>query len=104
MLESRIEAKLKKRVEEEAPGAACLKFVSPGSAGVPDRIILVPGGRVIFAETKQPGKKPTPRQARVHIKLRNLGFTVFGCVDSDEEIEHVVKYCKYLLKVWEVSR
>ena len=97
MLESRIEARLKKRVEEEAPGAACLKFVSPGSAGVPDRIILVPGGRVVFAETKQPGKKPTPRQRRMHRKLREMGFVVFGCVDGEEEIENVADYCRQLL-------
>ncbi len=96
MLESRIEAKLKKRVEEEVPGARCLKFVSPGFTGVPDRIILLPGGHVVFAELKRPGKIPTQRQGFVQQKLRDLGFTVFGCVDSEEKIRLVADCCRTL--------
>lgn len=51
-LERDIERKLRKRVE--ARGGHCLKFTSPSSAGVPDRIVLLPGGRVIFVELKRP--------------------------------------------------
>ena len=50
MKESEIEARLVRMVREL--GGLCLKFVSPGCAGVPDRIIVLPGGRVIFVELK----------------------------------------------------
>lgn len=50
MKESEIEAKLVHMVREL--GGLCLKFVSPGCAGVPDRIIVLPGGRVVFVELK----------------------------------------------------
>ena len=53
----------------------CLKWVCPGFAGVPDRIILLPGGRVIFAELKRPeGGKVAPLQAWWSRKLGELGF------------------------------
>lgn len=51
-LEREIEAKLRKLVKEH--GGFCLKWSSPGSSGVPDRIVLLPGGRVYFIETKRP--------------------------------------------------
>ena len=50
--ESAIEGRLRDRVK--LLGGRCLKFVSPGQNGVPDRIILLPGGRVVFAELKAP--------------------------------------------------
>lgn len=53
----------------------CLKFVSPGWSGVPDRIILLPRGRIIFAETKRPkGGEVRSLQKWWHKKLRDLGF------------------------------
>ena len=88
MKESTIEARLRKAVERA--GGRCLKWVSPGHTGVPDRIILMPGGRVYFAETKAPGEKERPRQEYVHRKLRGLGFKVFSSVDSDERIAEIV--------------
>lgn len=50
MKESAIEAKLVRMVKDL--GGLCFKFVSPGNPGVPDRVILLPGGRVVFAELK----------------------------------------------------
>lgn len=50
MKESEIEARLVRMVR--GLGGLCLKFVSPGCAGVPDRIIILPGGRVVFVELK----------------------------------------------------
>ena len=58
-------------------GGLALKLVCPGWTGVPDRLILMPGGRAYFAETKDLGKKPRPRQNYVHEVLRRLGFLVF---------------------------
>lgn len=50
MKESAIEAKLVRMVRDL--GGLCYKFVSPGNPGVPDRLILLPGGRVVFVELK----------------------------------------------------
>ena len=92
MTEKDIERKLKKRIE--LLGCMCLKFVSPGYTGVPDRMILVPGGKIIFVELKAPGKKERPRQVYVQRRLRELGFIVVSSVDSDDRINQVVEMCK----------
>ena len=66
-------------------GGLAPKFVSPGLAGVPDRLILLPGGKMAFAEMKAPGKKPTSLQRLRHGQLRDLGFRVF-VIDSKDKI------------------
>ena len=58
----------------KAAGGLCPKFVSPGTAGMPDRLLLLPGGRILFVEVKAPGKKPHPLQKHRHEQLRALGF------------------------------
>lgn len=88
MAEKDIERKLKKRVE--ALGCMCLKFESPGYTGVPDRIVLMPGGEAFFVELKAPGKKERPRQEYVQQQFRKLGFIVVSSVDSVEDINRVV--------------
>lgn len=57
--------------------------------GLPDRLILLPGGRVLFAEIKTTGAKITPVQATIHAKLRTLGFVVV-VVDSYQVIEQII--------------
>jgi len=70
MREKYIEKKLKDEVEKR--GGVCWKFTS-STDGVPDRIILLKKGKVIFVETKAPGEKPRPLQmARIN-KIRELG-------------------------------
>lgn len=75
MTEKNIESKLVKAVKER--GGICPKFVSPGLAGVPDRIVLLPHGRIAFVEVKAPGKKPRALQIKRHRTLRYLGFHVY---------------------------
>lgn len=98
MLEKEIEAKLKRRIESLKNGVKCLKFVSPGYTGVPDRMILLPGGRVVFVELKQPGRRERKRQEYVQGKMRELGFDVFSSVRTDEQIEQVWQRCREVLE------
>ena len=96
MQEKDIERKLKKKIERL--GCLCLKFESPGFTGVPDRIILMPGGEVVFVELKAPGKKERTRQRYVQDLLSHLGFIVFSAVDGDDGIDRVVALCKTYLQ------
>jgi len=66
-----------------------VKFVSPGFDGVPDRLVLFPGGKVAFVELKAPGKKMRPLQVRRAGQLRMLGFQVY-CVDRTDMIGGVL--------------
>lgn len=62
----------------KAHGGMAMKWVCPGWAGVPDRIVLLPGGRVLFVELKRPkGGEVRKLQEWWHDKLRRLGFTVW---------------------------
>ena len=74
MREASIEHRLFTGVKKA--GGWALKFTSPGHAGVPDRIVLLPEGRLIFVELKKETGKLTPLQIETHNKLRNLGFDV----------------------------
>ena len=72
-LERDVEQALRCRVEKH--GGLCLKWVCPGWSGVPDRIILLPGGQVMFVETKRPkGGRIEPLQKWWAKTLHRLGF------------------------------
>ena len=90
------ERDLERRLRDQLRRAGCLplKFESPGYTGVPDRIVLIPGGVIVFVEMKAPGEKERPRQRYVQGLLRRLGFTVFSAVDSREKIDDVVRFCR----------
>lgn len=83
MREKQIEQKLIKAVR--GMDGLALKFVSPGCDGVPDRLILLPGGRMAFAEIKSMGRKLRPLQARRKRQLEALGFSVY-VIDSPEQM------------------
>jgi len=87
-MEKTVEAYLRRRVREA--GGLALKLVCPGWTGVPDRLVLMPGARIYFAETKDLGRKPRPRQRYVHDRLRELGFTVF-VPDSKQAVDDMVR-------------
>ena len=73
------EKTLERKLVEAATrmGGLALKFTSPGMAGVPDRLLLFPNGKIVFVEMKAPGKQPTSLQRLRHAQLRNLGFRVY---------------------------
>ena len=66
-----------------------VKFVSPGLDGMPDRLALLPGGRMAFVEVKAPGKKPRPLQEARHRMLRRLGFKVY-VLDDEGQIGGII--------------
>lgn len=87
MLEKTIESKLVTRTK--AIDGMCLKFTSPSLRGVPDRIILLPEGKIGFVEVKAPGKKPRPIQVKRIKQLRDLGFKVF-VLDDEKDIDKIL--------------
>ena len=92
ILEREIEEKLKARLE--SLGCIVFKFVSPGRAGVPDRLVLLPGGRCFFVELKRPGGKLRPLQEFWKEKLEAMG-AYYYLVDSFDAIEEVAKDASY---------
>lgn len=87
MREREIEAKLKREVEKR--GGLCFKFLSSVS-GVPDRLLLFPGGLLIFVELKRKGEKPRKLQLVMIRKIRELGFRV-RVIDSEQGIQKLMR-------------
>ena len=88
LYERTIEQKLAARVK--AMGGIAPKFTSAGFDGMPDRLVLLPGGRMGFVELKAPGRKPRPLQLVRHRLLRRLGFKVF-VIDEINQIDSVLE-------------
>lgn len=87
MREKTVEAKLVKAVKAE--GGICPKWVAPGFDGMPDRIVLLPYGKMAFVEVKAPGKKARPLQEARHEMLRSLGYRVY-VLDQPEQIGGII--------------
>lgn len=87
MQEKYIEQTFKKAVEQH--GGLCLKIDATHLAGIPDRLVLLPGGTHAFVETKAPGKKPRPIQQRRHDQLRAIGHRVYT-LDNTNNIESLI--------------
>ena len=87
MREKTIEQKLVKAVK--AVGGIALKLTCPGWGGVPDRLILLPGKRLAFAEVKAPGEIMRPLQVKRKRQLEALGFSVY-CIDHPDQIGGVL--------------
>ena len=69
-----------------------LKFHCLSFTGFPDRIVLIPMGRLYLVELKSEGKKPSPRQKIVHEFLAKLGFPVY-VIDSEETLKNFLIIC-----------
>ncbi len=80
--EKQIEQKLARAAQNR--GAWALKLTSPSVSGLPDRLLLFPGGLAAFVEVKAPGQKPRALQLVQMRKLKQLGFPVFVLDDADQ--------------------
>ncbi len=87
MREKIIEQKLTDAVR--ARGGICLKWVSPGFDGMPDRIVFLPERHIGFVEVKAPGQKPRPLQLSRHRLLMRMGFRTF-ILDSPDQISEIL--------------
>lgn len=88
MLEKDIERRLVRGVK--ALGGKAYKFTSPGNAGVPDRLILLPGGKIIFAELKADDGRLAPSQRLQIGELRRLGaevYEIWGLTEVDSFLQ-----------------
>ena len=86
--EKNIEMYLRDRIKKV--GGVAFKFISPGNDGVPDRLLCLPTGQVIFVELKAPGKTTRPLQDLQISRLRNLNFKMF-IIDSKEKVDELLE-------------
>ena len=75
----------------KALGGECYKWVSPGCSGVPDRITILPGGKIFFVELKSEGEESTVLQKKRQRELRALGCTVYADIDTKEKVDEVLR-------------
>jgi len=88
MREKTLERKLVEAVK--SMGGIAPKFISPGFDGMPDRLVLLPMGRIAFVEVKRHGEKPRPLQESRHGMLRRIGFKVY-VLDDVGRIQQILK-------------
>lgn len=90
MSEAKLEGKLREKVKKL--GGIAIKFFVLSFTGFPDRIVIMPGGKIWFVELKNPltKRKPSDRQLFVHAQLQKLGFTVW-IVNSNETLSEFLK-------------
>ena len=90
MLESKLEQAVRKYIK--SLGGQAFKWVSPGETGVPDRICILPGGKVIFIELKRPGRKNglSERQKKIARVLEALDCKVW-CINSMEDLKERIE-------------
>jgi hypothetical protein len=88
MREKTVESKFTSAVK--AKGGLAVKFTSPGFNGMPDRLVMFPGGRIAFVEVKAPGETPRPLQRSRLKLLRRLGFKAF-VLDNTSDIPKIIE-------------
>lgn len=86
--EKLVERTLVNAVQQE--GGLCIKLLTHLFIGLPDRLVLLPGGKIFFVELKTTGLKPRKIQEVVHNKLRALGFSVY-IIDNTNDAKNIIK-------------
>jgi hypothetical protein len=94
MRERDVEQYLREQVKNA--GGRAYKWVSPGNAGVPDRIVLFPGDVTVFVEVKAQGEKPTKLQLAQGNKIRRTGHTVL-VIDSKQGVDEFIQQYRGVL-------
>jgi hypothetical protein len=87
LTESEIEQKMKDAVKEH--GGLFIKFVSPSTRGVPDRIVITPSGRIYFVELKKEGGRLSPMQRYMHGVFRRHNVKVYTLTGLQECLDFV---------------
>lgn len=73
-------------------GGKAYKFISPVNAGVPDRLVVLPGGRIFFVELKSEGRTSTALQRQRQAELRAMGCTVYAEIDTKQKVREVLQH------------
>lgn len=68
---------------------ASYKFVSPGNLGVPDRIVIFPGGRIEFVEVKAEGGRLRHAQMMQLARLKDLDCCISVLCGMQEVREYL---------------
>ena len=74
-------------------GLPCLKYSNPNMVGYPDRLLVLPGGKVIWVELKSRGRKPTKIQQMRMAELVSLGHPV-KVIDNKADIDELINTIK----------
>lgn len=75
----------------KAEGGWSIKLLAVHISGIPDRLCLVPMGKIFFAEIKTTKKNPSKIQLVIHKRLRKMGFYV-EVLDTSEQIKQTIRY------------
>ena len=79
--------------QAEANGLLCLKYSNSNMVGYPDRLLVLPGGSVIWVELKSKGRKPTKIQQIRMSELTGMGHLV-KVIDNKADIDELIKTIK----------
>ena len=77
-------------------GGKAYKWVSPGCSGVPDRLVILPGGHVFFVELKSEGRESTVQQQNRQAEIAALGCTVYPDIDTKDKVRRLLEREVYL--------
>lgn len=90
-MEKDSEKDLERRLNREIKqmGGKSVKVYNPWDVGFPDRMLLMPGGRVVFVELKSTGERPRAIQRVKHEELRALGYEV-RVIDRNKQIDKLL--------------
>lgn len=90
--EKYLERKLVERVK--AIGGMCIKIHNPYYRGLPDRLVILPDGGIVWVELKTLGKKPTKLQQLAHEELRKREQVVY-VIDNEKKLNEFSRLIGY---------